>query len=80
MNLLTQYGLLVKNRWRQVRAETVAEPARTHQFHESLPEAAEQTERELNRIRAQSIRRQLPLRHSRCKLLSERYIVLPPKD
>ena len=80
---MTQYGWLAAQHWRTWLPRMVAELERTGRLHQTLLEAEEQTERELDSLRRHFIQQGLTPRqaHQRAwEIVRARYLFLPPES
>ena len=83
MKILTQYGLMAEQHWRQHRPRMVAEMERTGTLHQILQEAEEKTKDEMDTIRRQLIQQGLTPQqaHDRAwETVREKYVLLPPEN
>lgn len=82
MTTLTQYGRMAEKHWREFRPKMVAELQAKGMLHQTLLEAEENTDRELDRIRRQLIQQGLTPQQahdSAWETVRIRYIFLPPE-
>jgi len=83
MTTLTQYGMMAEKHWREFRPKMVAELEVKRMLDQTLLEAEEKTDEELDRIRRQLIQQGLTPQQahdSAWETVRTRYIFLPPES
>jgi len=82
MTALTQYGRMAEKHWREFRPKMVAELQAKGMLHQTLLEAEENTDRELDQMRRQLIQQGLTPQQahdSAWETVRTRYLFLPPE-
>ena len=83
MKSLTQYGRMAEKHWRQFCPKMVADLEATGRLHQTLLEAEERTEAELDALRRHLIQQGLTEQQAHdlaWEIVRERYILLPPEN
>jgi hypothetical protein len=83
MTILTQYGLMAEQHWREHCPRMVAELEQKGTLQQMLSEAEEKTKDEMDEIRRQLIQQGLTSQQAHdqaWEMVRERYIFLPPEN